>query len=92
MLLFFKERLFLIIFFTILKENHFDCQNQFYIPYLHLHPGHGRAMFCLHWVSFTLTKLVNIAETVVARLSARVKCKHTPLPSELFCSYVLHVI
>ena len=50
-------------------------------------PSHGRARFCLHWASFTLAKLVNIAETV----SARVKCKHTPTPSELFCSYVVHV-
>ena len=46
--------------------------------------------FCLHWASFNLAKLVNIAETV----SARIKCKHTPSPSELFYSYVLglHVI
>ena len=62
------------------------------IPYLHLHPGHGRARFCLHWASFTLAKLVNIAETVSARISARVKCKHTTSPSELSYSYVLHVI
>ena len=62
------------------------------IPYLHLHPGHGRARFCLHWASFTLAKLVNLAKTVSARISARVKCKQTPSPSELFCSYVLYVI
>ena len=55
-------------------------------------PSHGRARFCLHWASFTLAKLVNIAETVSARISARVKCKHSPSPSELFYSYVLHVI
>ena len=40
----------------------------------------ARARFCLHWASFTLAKLVNLAKTV----SARVKCKHTPSPSELF--------
>ena len=50
--------------------------------------------FCLHWASFTLATLVNIAENVSARISARVKCKYTPSPSELFYSYVLglHVI
>ena len=61
------------------------------ILYLHLHPGHGRARFCLHWVSFTLAKLLNITETVSARISARVKCKHTPSQSELFV-HMLHVI
>ena len=55
-------------------------------------PSYGRARFCLHWASFTLAKLVNLAKTVSARISARVKCKHTPSPSELFCSYVLYVI
>ena len=63
-----------------------------HLPYLHLHPGHGRARFCLHWASFTLAKLVNLSKTVSARISARVKCKHTPSPSELFRSYVLYVI
>ena len=47
-------------------------------------PSHDRARFCLHWASFTLAKLVNLAKTVSARISARVKCKHTPSPSELF--------
>ena len=47
-------------------------------------PSHGRARFCLHWASYTFAKLVNIAKTVSARISARVKCKHTPSPSELF--------
>ena len=55
-------------------------------------PSHGRARFCLHWASYTFAKLVNIVKTVSARISARVKCKHTPSPSELFYSYVLHVI
>ena len=47
------------------------------LPYLHLHPGHGRARFCLHWASFTLAKLVNLAKTVSETISARVKYKHT---------------
>ena len=33
---------------------------------------------------FTLAKLDNLAKTVSARISARVKFKHTPSPSELF--------
>ena len=40
-------------------------------------PSHGRARFCLHWASFTLAKLVNLAKTVSVRISARVKCKHS---------------
>ena len=31
-------------------------------------------------------------EDFSARISARAKCKYTPSPSELFCSYVLYVI
>ena len=56
----------------------FSCLSIWTIPYLHLHPGHGWVRFCFHWASFTLAKLVNIAETASARISARVKCKHTP--------------
>ena len=74
------------------QESILSLHITYLIPYLHFHPGHGRARFCLHWASFTLAKLVNLAKTVSARISARVKCKHTPSPSELFCSYVLYVI
>ena len=34
--------------------------------------------------TFDPVKLVNLAKTVSARISARVKYKHTPSPSELF--------
>ena len=52
------------------------------------------------WVSevlFTMCELYfsqigQPPKTVSVRISARVKCKHTPSASDFFCSYVLHVI